>query len=101
MTEVIELEKAKQDMAVRRGYRNWKSQFQEDFGSDTRLSDISTKTLSLLAYGKDKSTFYLFDLVMNLRSLGSGFEFTELDPRKRWRSWTSTCFYWTGSVSNS
>ncbi|RPJ20685.1 MAG: hypothetical protein EHM26_05105, partial [Desulfobacteraceae bacterium] len=74
MTEVIELEKAKLDMAVRRGYRNWKSQFQEDFGPDTRLSDISTKTLSLLAYGKDKSTFYLFDLVMNLRSLGSGFE---------------------------
>ncbi len=83
MTEVIELEKAKQDMAVRRGYRNWKSQFQEDFGPDTRLTDISTKTLSLLAYGKDKSTFYLFDLVMNLRSLGSGFEFTELDPKEK------------------
>jgi hypothetical protein len=83
MTEVIELEKAKLDMAVRRGYRNWRTQFQEEFGPDTRLSDISTKTLSLLAYGKDKSTFYLFDLVMNLRSLGSGFEFTELDPKEK------------------
>src|SRR4030042_49692 len=83
MTEVIELEKAKLDMAVRRGYRNWKSQFQEDFGSGTRLSDISTKTLSILAYGKDKSTFYLFDLVMNLRNLGSGFEFAELDPKEK------------------
>ena len=85
MTEVIELEKAKLDMAVRRGYRNWKSQFQEDFGPDTRLSDVSIKTLTMLAQGKDKSTFYLFDLVMNLRSLGSGFEFSELDPRKRWQ----------------
>jgi hypothetical protein len=83
MTEVIELEKAKLDMAVRRGYRNWKSQFQEDFGPDTRLSDVSIKTLTMLAQGKDKSTFYLFDLVMNLRSLGSGFEFSELDPKEK------------------
>ena len=83
MTEVIELEKAKLDMAVRRGYRNWKSQFQEEFGPTTRLADISRKTLCMLAHGKDKSTFYLFDLVMNLRNLGSGFEFSELDPKEK------------------
>jgi hypothetical protein len=77
MTEVIELEKAKLDMAVRRGYRNWKSQFQEDFGPDTRLSDISTKTLALLAHGKDWTL------------------------SKRWQSWTSICFSWTESDLNS
>lgn len=80
MTGVIELEKARLNMAVRKGYRNWKSQFNEDFGPDTKASDLSTKTLALLARGKEKSTFYLFDLIMNLETLGSGFEFDDLRP---------------------
>jgi hypothetical protein len=80
VTDVIELEKARLDMAVRKGYRNWKSQFSEDFGSDTKACDLSNKTLALLARGKEKSTFYLFDLIMNLETLGSGFEFDDLRP---------------------
>ncbi|MEJ2725637.1 MAG: hypothetical protein P8175_13530 [Deltaproteobacteria bacterium] len=83
MTGVIELEKARLDMAVRKGYRNWKSQFNEDFGPDTKASDLSTKTLVLLARGKEKSTFYLFDLIMNLQTLGSGFEFDDLGSRAK------------------
>ena len=78
MTGVIEIEKARLNMAARKGYRNWKSQFNEDFGPDTKASDLSTKTLALLARGKEKSTFYLFDLIMNLETLGSGFEFDDL-----------------------
>jgi hypothetical protein len=75
---VIELEKARLSKAARKGYRNWKSQFHEDFGPDTKASDLSAKTLALLARGKEKSTFYLFDLIMNLELLGSGFEFDDL-----------------------
>jgi len=78
VTGVIELEKARLNMAARKGYRNWKSQFNEDFGPETKTSDLSTKTLALLARGKEKSTFYLFDLIMNLETLGSGFEFDDL-----------------------
>lgn len=80
---VIELDKVRLDMAVRKGYRNWKSQFKEDFGPDTKPSDLSTKTLALLARGKDKSTFYFFDLIMNLENLGSGFEFDDLKPKDK------------------
>jgi hypothetical protein len=83
VTEVVEIKKARLEMAVRRGYRNWKSQFKEDFGFQTHLSDISTKTLISLGYGKEKSTFYLFDLIMNIENLGSGFEFSEIDPKDK------------------
>lgn len=83
MTEVVEINKARLDLAARRGYRNWKSQFKEEFGLETHLSDISTKTLVSLGYGKEKSTFYLLDLIMNLKNLGSGFEFSEIDPREK------------------
>lgn len=83
MTEVVEIQKARLEMAVRRGYRNWKSQFKEDFGLETRLADISTKTLVSLAHGKERSTFYLLDLIMNLENRGSGFEFSELNPKEK------------------
>jgi hypothetical protein len=83
VTEVVEIQKARLEMAVRKGYRNWKTQFKEDFGVETRLSGISTKTLVSLAYGKERSTFYLLDLIMNLENRGSGFEFSELDPKEK------------------
>jgi hypothetical protein len=83
VTEVVEIQKARLAMAARKGYRNWKTQFREDFGLDTRLSDLSTKTLVSLAHGKDRSTFYLLDLIMNLENRGSGFEFSEIDPKEK------------------
>jgi len=83
MTEVVDLEKARLEMAVRKGYRNWASQFGEDFGSGTRLSNISLKTLTWLAQGREKSTFYIYDLIMNLQNQGSGFEFNELKPNEK------------------
>ncbi len=83
MTEVLSLEEARIELAIRKGYRNWRSQFHEEFNRKTRLSEISMKTLAQLALGRDESTFYLFDLIMNLRNLGSGFEFSELKPEEK------------------
>ena len=83
MPQVIDLEEGRLQLAVKRGYRNWTSQFKEDFGPDTRLCHISLKTLTYLAQGKDKGVFYLYDLIMNLKNLGSGFEFNELDPKNK------------------
>jgi hypothetical protein len=80
---VISLEQGRLLMAVRRGFRNWESRFKEKFGLETRLQQISLRTLSYLAQGKDKGTFYLYDLIMNLQDLGSGFEFNELGPKKK------------------
>jgi hypothetical protein len=83
MSQVIDLNKSRLLMAARRGFRNWTGHFKEEFGPATRLSQISLKTLSFLAQGRDKGTFYLYDLIMNLKGLGSGFEFDELSPKKK------------------
>jgi len=83
MTDVVDIKKARLDAAVRKGYRNWISQFKEDFGLKTCLPHISFKALVFLAQGRDKSTFYLYDLIMNLQHLGSGFEFNELNPKEK------------------
>jgi hypothetical protein len=70
--------KARLERAVSRGYRNWRTRFGEDFGRMTTLSDLSPETLTFLARGGEKGTFYLYDLIMNVLDLGSGFEFHEL-----------------------
>ncbi len=83
MSRVIDLKENRLIMAAKRGYRNWESHFKEEFGLNTQFSQISFKTLSCLAQGKDKGTFYLYDLIMRLKNLGSGFEFNELSPKKK------------------
>ena len=83
MPQVIDLKEGKLQLSVKRGFRNWTSRFKEDFGPDTRLCHLSFKTLSYLAQGKDKGAFYLYDLIMSLKNLGSGFEFHELAPKNK------------------
>ncbi len=83
MPQVIDLEKGRLLLAVKRGFRNWTSRFKEDFGPDTRLCHISFTTLSYLAQGRNEGVFYLYDLIMNLKDLGSGFEFSELDSKNK------------------
>ena len=83
MTQVISMEEGKAQLLAKKAFRNWKSRFKEDFTPETCLGHISLETLSFLAQGKDKSTFYLYDLIMGLNHLGSGFEFNELSPKNK------------------
>ena len=85
MTQVISLEKGKTRISAKKAFRNWKSRFKEDFTPETCLGHISLETLSFLAQGMEKSTFYLYDLIMSLNRLGSGFEFNELIPVNKMR----------------
>ncbi len=83
VSRVIDLEDGRLLIAVKKGYRNWVSRFGEEFGMETKLSHISFKTLSYLAQSNNDGTFYIYDLIMNLLELGSGFEFNELHPKEK------------------
>ena len=83
MEDVVDLEKARLEKMAQRGYRNWISQLGEKFQVGTRPSHISIEALRLLARGKETSVFYLYDLIMTLQNLGSGFEFNELNPKAK------------------
>jgi hypothetical protein len=85
MTEVVDLDKARQEAAVRRGYRNWRSRFQEKFDESTRARDLSDATLRFLSRGSEEAAFYIYDLIMGLLHLGSGFEVRDLSPEDRLR----------------
>jgi hypothetical protein len=83
MKDVVDLEKARLELAAKKAYRNWASKFDEPFTSETKLSHLSLSSLVFLAQAKEKSPFYLYDLIMNLLNLGSGFEFNELQSKKK------------------
>lgn len=83
MARVVELNQVRINAAVSKAFRNWRTQFKEEFDLKTCLSHLSSKTLNLLVQGHDKSAFYLYDLIMNLQGLGSGFELHELDPKEK------------------
>jgi len=85
MPRVVDMEEGRIALAAKRAYRNWESRFEEHFGPKTGLKDLSLRTLCTLAHGRDKGTFYLYDLIMNLENLGSGFEFNELSPGQKMR----------------
>ena len=85
MAQVINLAKARLLIATRKGYQNWLTHFKEEFGIETKISQLSIKTLCFLAQGRDQSSFYLYELIMNIHDLGSGFLFNELRAKEKIR----------------
>ncbi|MCD6305604.1 MAG: hypothetical protein J7M32_04865 [Deltaproteobacteria bacterium] len=83
MPRIIDMQEGRRLLAAKRAFHNWTSRFHEDLGPDTLLGDLSLKTLSFLAQGRDSGAFYLYDLIMRLKNLGSGFEFHELDSKNK------------------
>ncbi|MGD9159262.1 MAG: hypothetical protein PVG39_12695 [Desulfobacteraceae bacterium] len=80
MSEIVDIEKARLELRTRRGFKNWAGRFECGFGMSTRMEDIPGKALTFLAEGNQKCSFYYYDLIMNLKSMGSGFNFNELEP---------------------
>lgn len=83
MSNIIVFEKAQLEMKARKGFRNWINTFDEEFNIQTTLSLISLKTLTFLAEGRERNAFYLYDLIMNLLGIGSGFEINELNTKDK------------------
>jgi hypothetical protein len=75
MAEIIDLERFRAKIAADQGFRSWLARFQEQFGPDTRLQDLSPSTLLYLATPGEENLFVFFDLVMGARGLGGSLRF--------------------------
>ena len=75
MAEIIDLERFRSKMAADQGFRTWLARFQEQFGPDTRLQDLSPSTLLYLATPGEENLYVFFDLVMGSRGLGGSLRF--------------------------
>ena len=75
MAQVIDLEYFRQKLAADQGFRTWLARFQEQFGPETRLQDLSSSTLLYLATPGEENNFVLFDLIMGAEGLGGSVRF--------------------------
>jgi hypothetical protein len=75
VAEIIDLERFRSKMAADQGFRSWLARFQEQFGPDTRLEDLSPSTLLFLASPGEETLYVFFDLVMGAQGLGGSVRF--------------------------
>ncbi len=75
MAEIIDLERFRSKIAADQGFRSWLARFQEQFGPETRLQDLSPSTLLYLATPGEENLYVFFDLVMGARGLGGSLRF--------------------------
>jgi len=81
VAEIIDLERFRSKMAADQGFRSWLARFQEQFGPETRLPDLSPTTLLYLASPGQENLYVFFDLVMGAQGLGGSvrFQLDDLD----------------------
>lgn len=75
MADIIELEQFRRKLAADQGFRTWLGRFREQFGPQTRLSDLSDGTLFFLATPGDENLYVIFDLVMGAKGWGTSARF--------------------------
>lgn len=75
MAELIDLETFRRKLMADKGFRTWLTRFQEQFGPDTRLTDVSPATLLYLATPGDENLYVFFDLIMGACGLGGSARF--------------------------
>lgn len=75
MAEIIELEQFRRKLAADQGFHTWLSRFREEFGAQTRLSDLSDQTLLFLVTPGDDHLYAIFDLVMGAKGWGTSTRF--------------------------
>ena len=83
MAEVIHLDSFKRKQAAMRGFRSWRRRFKEKLDDQTRLSDLSDKTLLFLISPGDQNIFVLYELVMGVKDLGTASDFFHLDKAEK------------------
>jgi hypothetical protein len=78
MNNVVDLKRYRLYRAVRRSQRKWVAYFSEPLTVDTKLGDLSDKTLLTLARLGDNVMNLLTGLIMNVLDLGDGRSFVDL-----------------------
>lgn len=83
MTEVVDISEVKLKRVIKKAFKNWIHTFKEECNEKTTLSDLSFDTIKRLAICRDDTSFYIYDLIMNLLQIGSGMGFYDLEGASR------------------
>jgi hypothetical protein len=79
MVEIVHLTSFKRRQAARRGFKAWLRRFGESLDEETRIADLSDRTLAFLISPGEENIFLLYELVMGVKGLGTSSDFFNLD----------------------
>jgi hypothetical protein len=84
MTNIVSLESIRNQKAAKRGFRQWRRKFKNlnFLNENTRWFDLPDEVLFFLADDDSGSRYFLYDLLMGVLDLGSGYEFESLPSEK-------------------
>jgi len=81
MTKIVDLQAYRNKTIEQRGFKPWFKRFGEAYDNETRLSDLSDKTLFFLARPGEDSAVAYYELIMGVMGLGEGLKFYYLDKK--------------------
>ncbi len=79
MTEIVNLEDKRRQMAARKGFDAWHRRFPEAFDENTRARDLTDHTLGVLIHGGEELSMPLYDFIMGALGMGRGPRFYFMD----------------------
>ncbi|OEU63419.1 MAG: hypothetical protein BBJ57_06665 [Desulfobacterales bacterium PC51MH44] len=83
MTKIVNLLAYRTKAVEQRGFGPWNKRFGESYCKETRLSDISDRTLYLLALPGEDSSVAFYEMIMGVLDLGGALKFYYLDKEKQ------------------
>lgn len=85
MKKIVDINVYKFKAAEKRGFEDWNKRFNASYGSDTRLSDLSDRTILELAGPGEEHAMLFYELIMGILNLGHGAKFYYLENKKQIR----------------
>lgn len=83
MAKIVNLKGYRTRAAEQKGFGHWHKRFEESYGEKTRLSDLSERTLYLLALPGEDSANAFYELIMGILGIGAAPKFYYLDREEQ------------------
>jgi hypothetical protein len=81
MAEILNLDELRSKLLEQKVFSRWRRRFGHSFTSDTRILDISDKTLLYLSQPGEESALAFYELIMGVLDLGPAVKFSNLDKQ--------------------
>jgi hypothetical protein len=75
MNKIVDLQAFREKALEQRSFTSWQKRFGESYGTHTRLSDLSDKTLFSLAQPGENSSTAFYEIIMGALDLGPTVKF--------------------------
>jgi hypothetical protein len=85
MTKIVDLQAFREKALEQRSFTAWQKRFGESYGTHTRLSDLSDKTLFALAQPGENSSTAFYEIIMGALDLGPAVKFYYLANEEQMR----------------